>query len=230
MRFVAGSDSMTNHCKDLLSKGIYTFLCPHVNCLARWDFVLVCHVTCLTVEERKEFETKIIENYENKAAGVQKCPGCMIYCERKNTKINRVRCTICSKTKKRPFEFCWSCMGEWRGSGNILCGNSQCDGVDTRITTLFKCGTKCMGFSGQKCLIIRSCPNCEMLIEHKRACKHMDCSSCTHSFCFVCLQGKGSNGKWECSEVQGRCKLAPRQICDENADAAADDNDDENDD
>ena len=209
--------SMTSYCKSVLSEGRCTFTCPYVDafgrpsCNQRWEFFLVSHVACLSADERKDFEKKIIENYEKKAAGIQKCPGCVNYCQRKDRNNRRVFCAICTHTKKRNFEFCWNCLGEWTVHGTDWCGNQNCDGLDERIRILSKCKTKLMTYCNQECPMIRGCPKCGMLIEHMEACKHMDCPSCKHSFCFVCLMGKKSDGTWECGSYQRICNLAPRQ-------------------
>ena len=211
---------MAQYCRSILSDGRYIFPCPYVDssgtsaCNQRWDFFLVCHVARFSVDERKEFEKMIIEKYVNKAEGIQKCPGCLNFCRRKESKSNRVLCFICSKNKNGSFEFCWVCMGEWKASdaGANQCGNDHCDGTDQRLQTLAKCVTKRMAYSNQECPMIRGCPKCGMLIEHKEACKHMNCPSCRHSFCFVCLKGKKSDGKtWECGAAFVICTLASRQ-------------------
>ena len=209
---------MTGYCRSLVSEGRYTFPCPYADpitnssCNRRWEFFLVAHVALLTSDERRDIEQKLIENYGNKAAGIQRCPGCLNFCRRKDRHYNCVVCIICTSAKKQLFQFCWACLGEWKYSVTGWCGNDDCDGLDGRIRTLAICGTKRMTYSKQACPTIRGCPKCVMLIEHKEACKHMDCPACKHGFCFVCLKGKKAGGTtWKCGSFSGTCKLAPRQ-------------------
>ena len=203
---------MTEYCRRRLSEGRYTFPCPDASCTQTWEFFLVCHVTHFPAEERIKHEKKLAENYLNKAAGIQKCPGCFNYCRRKDGKNNCVVWPICTKSNGNNIMFCWACLGEWKEAGAVKCGNDQCDGLDGRIRVLAKCGTKQMLETNQECPMIRCCPKCGTLIEHKQYCKHMDCPTCKHSFCFVCMLGKNPDGKtWTCGENYGVCTLAPRQ-------------------
>jgi len=38
------------------------------------------------------------------------------------------------------------------------------------------------------CPMFRACPKCHNLIMHEKGCKFVKCTSCKHTFCFICLQ------------------------------------------
>jgi hypothetical protein len=56
----------------------------------------------------------------------------------------------------------------------------------------------------------RACPHCRTIIEHKEACKHMECTSCHKFFCWVCLSVKDK--AWPCGSFNEYCgKVAQLQ-------------------
>ena len=56
----------------------------------------------------------------------------------------------------------------------------------------------------------RACPNCGLLIEHTRACKHMVCR-CGTQFCFISLKRKDATKGWKCGIYNTKCTVADRQ-------------------
>lgn len=205
---------MADYCRDLLQKGRYRFICPSTDptpCNREWEYFLVRHVARLTAEEMHDIEKKISENYLKKAQGMQKCPGCQIWCVRAPGTGCCVRCQMCTNKNGTYFDFCWWCLNTWKAaSANQPCGNTGCDGRDARIAVLEKCPPKKIDYCDD-CPSIRGCPKCGILIEHKDQCGHMDCTNCgDYGFCFICLAEK-KNGDWQCSPWKGTCKLAPRQ-------------------
>jgi hypothetical protein len=112
-----------------LSAGKFQFLCPYLGpdnnnyCGKEWDYVDVRRFAVLTAAERREFEKKLSENYLRKAIGIQECPKCKSFCERKSKKDRCVRCPVCTKKEKKGFDFCWFCLHEWQGAvSNNKCG------------------------------------------------------------------------------------------------------------
>lgn len=207
---VIGPASMTEYCQSVLSRGQFKFYCPSVdetgkgNCNVEWDYYLVRHVACLSTDEMKDFEKMISDNYLKKANGIQRCPGCKTWCYKGDDTGNYVGCALCNKN------FCWACLRNWMGPRNRQwCGNTDCDGRDSRTRLLDNCPTKEIGRC-RACPTLRSCPNCGMLMEHKDACAHVTCPECSHGFCFICLKQKQSSGGWPCSSA-GNCALVPRQ-------------------
>lgn len=202
-----GPESLTSFCRSIVDAGKFQFICPYVDkttqvrCNKEWDYIEVRRFAVLTKEEQKYFETKISENYLQKAMGIQECPGCKSYCERANKKDKRVICKICTKKKGNRFEFCWSCLHEWKTSGVDKCGNEECGGEDPRIRILRDSPLKdVVGVQTPSC---RACPQCGLLIEHTKACKHMVCR-CGTQFCFICLKLKDSKKGWQCGTYSAK--------------------------
>lgn len=42
---------------------------------------------------------------------------------------------------------------------------------------------------------MQACPNCKVVVQKNGGCPHMDCSSCSFSYCWLCQHG--TNGKWD---------------------------------
>ena len=168
------------------------------------------HVACLSAEEQKSFEKRLHENYAKKVMNMQRCPGCTTFCFRgedvKQTLI--VRCPLCTKKNGHGYDFCWCCRTVTDGS-TTKCPNSVCDGKDPRLHILKMCQKKKIG-SVEGCPSIRACPKCGVTIEHRAACKQMDCTSCDESFCFICLLPK-MKGQYQCGAWNTLCKPAPIQ-------------------
>ena len=207
-------ESLTAYCRSIVDAGKFQFICPYVNptsnarCNKEWDYIEVRRFAVLTTKEQKFFETKISENYLQKAVGIQECPGCKSYCERANIKDKRLICKICTKTKQRRFDFCWSCLHEWKTAGIDKCGNEECGGEDPRLRILRDAPMKdVVGVQTPSC---RACPNCGLLIEHTKACKHMVCR-CGTQFCFICLKLKDATKGWQCGIYNTKCTVADRQ-------------------
>lgn len=112
------------------------------------------------------------------------------------------------KKKKRNYEFCYHCLTEWKGNN---CSNSECGGVNPRLSILANAINKTIG-SVSGVPSIRACVRCGYIIEHLKDCKHMRCPFCDCEFCFVCLTSK-MNSKWpdSCGAYDAVCSIAPHQ-------------------
>ncbi|XP_077983853.1 uncharacterized protein LOC144438620 [Glandiceps talaboti] len=211
-----GPDSLTAYCRSLLSTGKFRFLCPYVSpdssiyCGQEWQYIDVRRLAVLTDEEKKDFETKITNNYLRKAKGIQECPSCKSLCEREDGKGRRVICPLCTHTNNgKLFEFCWFCLHHWNSSGTKECGNGLCSGQDPRLKILKECPKK--EVVGVLCPSRRACPTCGTLIEHVKACKQMQCPwPCDQKFCFICLK-KAVNDKYTCGLWNFKCDVADVQ-------------------
>lgn len=121
-------------CRSILDAGRSRFLCPYISqdtppvyCGNEWDYIDVRRLAVLTDEEIEEFEKKISRNFLIKAMGIQECPKCNSMVERSDKKHIRLICPLCSKNKRKAFEFCWHCLHEWNsGSSTTKCGKSFC--------------------------------------------------------------------------------------------------------
>lgn len=209
-------ESLTMYCRSLLDAGRSRFFCPYISqdqppvyCGVEWDYIDVRRLAVLTDAEIGEFEKKISKNYLIKAMGIQECPKCNSMVERSDKKHIRVVCPLCSKDKKKSYDFCWHCLHEWSNdSSTTKCGNEDCSGEDKRLRILRNCQRKTIvGVVG--CPSLRACLSCGMLIEHVRACKHMRCR-CGKEFCFICLKPKEGTS-WSCGRYNEACTVAPVQ-------------------
>ena len=202
---------MELYCDEILGKGGYRFLCPYVGpdggsrCNSEWEYFLVRHVAMLSSDQQRGFESRICENYVTRSNGIQKCPGCNVFCMRQDTTNQCVRCIVCTRKKGKTFQFCWFCLREIQ---ILKCENPQCDGSDPRIRYLKTCDMK--EIYGVSCPSLRGCPECGILIQHDKYCKHMTCSKCNHGFCFVCLK-PAKNGRYQCGSYRSPCPVAPPQ-------------------
>ena len=159
----------------------------------------------LTAKEREKLETGMTKN-TLRAQGFQECMRCSAYTQREGNGT-RMECLICKQRGFR-FEFCWLCQKEWRNKDSYTnCGNIPCDPNAEFQRILNTCGTK--ELYGVQVPEVRACPNCSKAINHKEACKHMECPSCSTEFCYICLSLK--NRRWPCGAWNSACRLAPPQ-------------------
>eukprot|EP01084_Bolivina_argentea_P159336 277503_1 len=106
-------------------------------------------------------------------------------------------CPICN------YRFCWKCNGKC----SLKCSSNLENEV---MDILRNCNVKTIG--SVKCVpSIRCCPQCLQLITHTTACKHVQCSSCKCSFCFVCMKPK-KNNQWQCGNYSAVCPIAPNKV------------------
>lgn len=207
-------ESLTAYCRSLLTAGKFEFRCPYKKsasdpmCSQLWEFFTIKKLAVLTEEERNEFEVKISDNYLRKAAGIQDCPKCLTFCERRKRTDVRVICPVCTR-KNGLYEFCWYCQKTWLGSGTRECGNLGCTGQDPRLRILTNCSKKKV-IEVPNCPAVRACPACGLLIEHIAACKQMVCP-CGQKFCFICLKMANSTGRYQCGAFNFKCEVAPIQ-------------------
>jgi len=182
---------MKDYCLSRIKDGMYTFPCPGEKCKVIWDFVLVRHVAsnCLDNETRSKIEKELSEISISQGRGFQQCPGCHIWCIPINKGDICLRCPVCSKTRSRPYDFCWACQQQWRGTGVRYCGNEGCDGKDPRIKILHIAAENPITIGNiHGCPSIRACPKCGLLIRLTEGCCQITCWGCKAQFCFICLR------------------------------------------
>ncbi|XP_066282987.1 uncharacterized protein [Branchiostoma lanceolatum] len=195
-------ETLTTYCESLLSAGKYVFMCPYIGpsggyCGKEWPHLEVRRLAVLTAEEKKQFETKISDNYLHKARGWASRSAPMV-------------CPLCSASDAVvEFHFCWRCLHKWVGGGIEKCGNDNCSGEDPRLKILRDCKRKTI-VGVAACPAVRACLKCGMLIEHEKACKHMACV-CGQKFCFICLTKPTLNGSYQCGLYNSPCEVADVQ-------------------
>lgn len=124
--------------------------------------------------------------------------------------MDRVVCPRC-----KYGDFCAKCLKKWKGTTNQLCGNADCQiyGDYLKMSPWdkkfdLKDNGKDISIMGPR---HRICPNCSTLIAHDTGCKHMTCTGCNKSFCWICLSIKGNEG-WKCGSFSNYCGIiAPTQ-------------------
>jgi len=194
------------HCHSELEKGKDEILCPQ--CDAKWKFALLKPAACLTLNEITEFEQRAHINYfRNHANEMNPCPKCGTFSRQRRAEDKRVVCGNCTHSLGKTFQFCWTCLGEWKTSGSKKCGNPNCGSSKELFKVLANCDTKKL--NGIDVPTKRACPNCSALIQHSKGCKHMTCRYCSYEFCFICLT------KFPCGTgLFQPCNVAPRQTSD----------------
>ena len=107
---------MEDFWSDVLSNGKHVFHCPTFGCNVEWPYFVVRHVACSTTEKKQKFDMQISENYLQRSAGMQQCPGCRTWCFRALKTTNCMECPICTEQKGVASNFCWVCLGKWKGT------------------------------------------------------------------------------------------------------------------
>ena len=155
-------------------------------------------------------ELSIARNIFKDKFDFQKCLKCQTILFRNKTQMIKqqmyTECPLCSNYKRKDiYKFCWMCNRQWIGTKKAqYCQSQQCtlSYMKQNIEILSKCPTKSIG--GYRCPNTRACPKCSQLIMHWEACKHMRCTRCQTSFCFICLKPM-LNGRWQCGSYSSRC-------------------------
>ncbi|XP_047465499.1 uncharacterized protein DDB_G0292642-like isoform X1 [Mugil cephalus] len=197
--------SLTKWCDTLLKQGKSRFVCGQPNCNVEWSFKEVCKMALLTPEEKKYFKEILALNYFRENIETKPCPGCTSSVVRAKGSNLLVCCTVCTATRRQPYDFCWQCLREWKGprTRSDRCDNDGC--CNLSLETLKTCPDVVIsGVAG--CPSIRACPTCGSLLEHtKLHCNNVVCPRCSVEFCFVCLETSD-----EC-DMDCLCAVAPRQ-------------------
>ena len=139
------------------------------------------------------------------------CPKCSQPICKIGLKTKRVVCSNC-----KYGDFCYMCLGKWNGSGDD-CGNAQCSVLKQYLSSCpwnkkFHVKDRTTGaYSDYMTPQYRACPNCSVVFEHLKACKHMNCPFCGCMFCWICL-GTPKNGNYDCGSYSDYCgKVAQAQ-------------------
>ncbi|RUP44415.1 hypothetical protein BC936DRAFT_149484 [Jimgerdemannia flammicorona] len=209
-------------------------------CKLEWHYRDVRKLGLLSNEEERYFETKISQNFLLLAEGIQQCPKCQSYCERRDKDRRATICVICTRRDQKEYMFCWFCLHLMISYSQ--CTNAECLGIEPRLAILRNAPLKV----GWKVLYSRSARlpsmfrNSKMVLSllqphripqsimevrnvpSRRACPKCgllvehdrDCKHmkcrCDHKFCFVCLK-PCLNGVWQCGVSNAPCEIAPVQ-------------------
>ena len=93
---------------------------------------------------------------------------------------NRYICAICD------YPFCFVCKNEFIGDICLKCLNRR------------KCRVNCCFFIWKLFSNSKECPNCKILTLKNEGCKHMTCTRCGYSWCWICRRRYQSHDILEC--------------------------------
>ncbi|XP_043932034.1 E3 ubiquitin-protein ligase ARIH2-like [Protopterus annectens] len=116
----------------------------------------------------------------------KKCPGCNTPTERSCAPNLCQPCYICSVKKRIVYQFCWSCLQEWKGPSpkSDCCSNKDC----MIRGALLSGNIDTPGSSVKGCPRFRVCPGCNALLTHtNNGCRNIHCPACGRSMCYRCL-------------------------------------------
>lgn len=182
--------------------------CPW--CPEEWSIDVIRRYGGATPSEIEQLELGISQNFFTSSSDINQCPKCQTYFTREDSKINNVKCVICSREQGSNYYFCWFCLRDWKNSlTSASCGNKDCND-SAKLEQLRTCGKVKVGYINIETFKCRACPSCGTIIELSSGCKHMNCKACGTEFCFICLRMK-AQGSWSCGSYNTTCVEAPLQ-------------------
>jgi hypothetical protein len=207
-------DGLSEHIKNELEvRKKSQVQCPVDGCERKLPIDVLEKYSDATPIEKMFMELKLSENACKKSPITVECPQCESWCEPKNPSQVDVVCLAC-KANGKSVVFCYKCSHycTWeRHSSKYICKNRDCPSNGERETQKILKEAKMGTVIRVPCPSIRACPNCNTLIQHIEACKHMTCKHCSTKFCFLCLKIKPKDGNWPCGYAYHKCTAAPRQ-------------------
>ncbi|XP_076475890.1 E3 ubiquitin-protein ligase ari-2 isoform X2 [Bombus vancouverensis nearcticus] len=178
-------DCWCMHFEVQITQGISTgisCMAQDCNVLAPEDFVL----SLLTKPNMRErYQQFAFCDYVKSHPQLRFCPGpnCQMIMRSKEQRAKRVMCSSCRTV------FCFRCGIDYH--------------APTDCNTMKRWLTKCADDSETANYIsahTKDCPKCHICIEKNGGCNHMQCYSCKHDFCWMCLgdwKAHGSEYYWE---------------------------------
>lgn len=189
----------SQHFEVQIRQGISTSIgCMAKDCevLAPEDFVLNLLTRPSTRNRYQEFAFR---DYVKAHPELRFCPGpnCPIIVRAKESKAKRILCTQCNTS------FCFLCGMDYH--------------APTNCATIKKWLTKCADDSETANYIsahTKDCPKCHICIEKNGGCNHMQCYSCKHDFCWMCLGDWKAHGSeyYECSRYKENPNIAHESV------------------
>ena len=217
-----GANTLTAWCRSLIEEQKFEFHCPAFTdslmknqCKNVWEYEEVRRVAHLNAAEQQYFESKMSEHAVLQYCDMKECPGCRSFVEREDMGNLRVHCMICTKNKKKNFDFCWNCNKEWSGpvTSSLKCGNPDC--AHPSLSSIQNAEmVKLPEVNDVEVPNRRACPTCGNVVEHNlQGCKFMICPRCKKEFCFACLELKNTCLAAAESSWYNKCSkpVAPKQ-------------------
>lgn len=192
-------DCWSMHFETQINQGISTGIC----CMATHCNVLVPEELVLKLLNRPQMRTKYqhfaFNDYVKSHPELRFCPGpnCQVIIRSKEQSPKKATCDTCKAV------FCF------------LCGMDYHAPTDCKV--IKKWLTKCADDSETANYIsahTKDCPKCHICIEKNGGCNHMQCFSCKHEFCWMCLGDWKSHGSeyYECSRYKENPNIAHESV------------------
>ncbi|XP_045482679.1 potential E3 ubiquitin-protein ligase ariadne-2 [Harmonia axyridis] len=183
------------HFEVQINQGISTSIsCMAKDCgiLAPEDFVLK-HISRANLREK--YQQFAFQDYVKSHPFLRFCPGrnCSMVIYSKEVKAKRAVCSVCKTI------FCFKCGMDYH--------------APTECVVIKKWLTKCADDSETANYIsahTKDCPKCNICIEKNGGCNHMQCYSCKHDFCWMCMGDWKTHGSeyYECSRYRENPNIA----------------------
>ncbi|XP_031641143.1 potential E3 ubiquitin-protein ligase ariadne-2 [Contarinia nasturtii] len=192
-------DCWSTHFETQINQGIST----GIDCMATQCNVLVPEDLVLTLLCKPHMRTKYqhfaFQDYVKSHPELRFCPGpnCQVLIRSKELSPKKATCDTCKTV------FCF------------LCGMDYHAPTDCKV--IKKWLTKCADDSETANYIsahTKDCPKCHICIEKNGGCNHMQCFSCKHNFCWMCLGDWKSHGSeyYECSRYKENPNIAHESV------------------
>lgn len=182
-------DCWSTHLDTQVSSGIAT----SIECMAQGCHELVPEDFALDLLRKPALREKYLQfaltEYVQSHPELRFCPGlnCNVIIRSKECRSKRVVCVRCKTS------FCYKCGSDYH--------------APTDCNVIKKWLTKCADDSETANYIsahTKDCPNCHICIEKNGGCNHMQCLTCRHNFCWMCLGDWKTHGSeyYECSRYK----------------------------
>lgn len=138
---------------------------------------------------REKYQQFAFRDYVRSHPELRFCPGpnCQIILRSKDSTPKKAQCKSCNTS------FCFKCGADYH--------------APTDCKVIKKWLTKCADDSETANYIsahTKDCPKCHICIEKNGGCNHMQCFTCKHEFCWMCLGDWKNHGSeyYECSRYK----------------------------
>lgn len=183
------------HFEIQISQGISTAIgCMAQNCDVRVPEDLVLNLLNRPIL-REKYQQFAFRDYVKSHPELRFCPGpnCQMIIRSSDLRPKRVACLGCK------CQFCFVCGSDYH--------------APTDCHTIQRWLTKCADDSETANYIsahTKDCPKCHICIEKNGGCNHMQCISCKHDFCWMCLGDWKAHGSeyYECSRYKENPNIA----------------------
>lgn len=192
-------DCWSMHFETQINQGISTSICCMApKCDVRVPEDLVLRLLCRP-QLRMRYQHFAFQDYVKSHPELRFCPGpnCQIIIRSQDISPKKAICEACKSS------FCFQC-------GNDYHAPTDCQVIKKWLT-------KCADDSETANYIsahTKDCPKCHICIEKNGGCNHMQCFSCKHDFCWMCLGDWKCHGSeyYECSRYKENPNIAHESV------------------